>query len=75
MKKENWSGQPCPGCKRYEIHKMCPAYGTAFYISDYPFTPAIEKLIKEYNLSYETQEILIEIIRLLNESPPNEPSI
>ena len=37
----------CGGCQRPELHKMCPAYGTPFYMSGIPFTELIEDLIKE----------------------------
>lgn len=36
----------CAGCGREELHKMCPAYGTIFYMSDIPYLPEIEKIVK-----------------------------
>ena len=35
----------CPGCKREEIHMYCPAYGTAFYMTEEPYTLEIERLL------------------------------
>ena len=37
---------PCRGCQRMELHKMCPAYGTPFYMSGIPFS-------KETQQNYE----------------------
>jgi hypothetical protein len=34
----------CPGCQRNEVHKMCPACHTPFYMSGVAFTPEIEVL-------------------------------
>lgn len=34
----------CTGCQRNEIHKMCPAYGTPFYMSGIPFTIEIQNI-------------------------------
>jgi hypothetical protein len=34
----------CPGCQRQEMHKMCPAYNTPFYMTGIPFTNNIEQL-------------------------------
>jgi len=33
----------CPGCQRPEVHKMCPAWGTPFYMSGTLFTEELEK--------------------------------
>ena len=32
---EDWV---CEGCRRPEIHKSCPAYGTEFYMTGVPYT-------------------------------------
>ena len=32
----------CPGCGRDALHKMCPAWGTPFYMSGVKFTEEIE---------------------------------
>lgn len=32
----------CAGCGRPEIHKMCPAWGTDYYMSGKLFTPELE---------------------------------
>lgn len=38
----------CPGCQRHEMHKYCPAYGTAFYMSGVAYDVQIEnRLIRE----------------------------
>lgn len=34
----------CPGCQREELHKMCPAFGTPFYMSGKLYTEEDEKL-------------------------------
>lgn len=36
----------CPGCQRKEMHKMCPAYGTPWYMSGKKFTKKIEEYIR-----------------------------
>lgn len=35
----------CSGCQRelFEPHKMCPAWGTKYYMSGELFTPEMEK--------------------------------
>ena len=33
----------CSGCGRNEIHKLCPAWGTKYYMSGELFTPEMEK--------------------------------
>lgn len=33
----------CKGCGRPEIHKMCPAWGTRYYMSGILFTEEMEK--------------------------------
>lgn len=43
------SNKPCPGCGRYELHKMCPAHGTEYYMSGITFTEEMEKELKEKN--------------------------
>jgi hypothetical protein len=40
----------CPGCQRPEMHKMCPAYGTEYYMSGKPFTKEIENSYKRRKL-------------------------
>lgn len=40
---------PCPGCQRMELHKMCPAHGTPFYMSGIPFSKETE--LTYYRLS------------------------
>lgn len=37
----------CPGCSRHEIHKMCPAYGTKYYMSGILLTKELEEENKE----------------------------
>ena len=37
----------CVGCGRYELHKMCPAHGTKYYMSGKLFTAEMEELCKE----------------------------
>lgn len=37
------SDEPCPGCGRMELHKMCPAHGTPFYMSGIPFSKETEQ--------------------------------
>ena len=37
----------CPGCQREELHKMCPAYGTPFYMTGILFTKELEEQYKE----------------------------
>ena len=37
----------CRGCQREDLHKMCPAWGTKFYMSGEPYTKDIEKRAKE----------------------------
>jgi hypothetical protein len=32
----------CPGCGRDELHKLCPAYGTPYYMSGTVFTKDME---------------------------------
>lgn len=36
-------GWACPGCGRNEIHKMCPAWGTPFYMSGKLYTKEDEE--------------------------------
>lgn len=36
----------CRGCQREELHKMCPAHGTLYYMSGKEFTPEMEKALK-----------------------------
>ncbi len=43
------SSKACLGCQRQEEHKLCPAYGTVFYMSGVPFTPEIEALFPPMN--------------------------
>jgi len=38
----------CSGCKREEMHMNCPAHGTAFYMSEEPYTLEVEKLLCKY---------------------------
>ena len=38
MFEENYT---CVGCQRNDIHFMCPAYGTHFYMSGVPYTEQI----------------------------------
>ena len=33
----------CPGCGRKELHKMCPAHGTPYYMSGVLFTKEMEE--------------------------------
>jgi hypothetical protein len=40
-------GIVCPGCGRHELHKMCPAWGTPFYMSGELFTPELEEEWRE----------------------------
>lgn len=41
----------CPGCQRPELHKMCPAWNTPYYMTGTPFTEEVEKeYYKELNL-------------------------
>lgn len=37
----------CRGCGRPEMHKMCPAWGTPFYMSGKLFTAELEAEWKE----------------------------
>jgi ribA/ribD-fused uncharacterized protein len=37
----------CPGCGRPEIHKMCPAWGTEYYMSGKLFTKELEEQTRE----------------------------
>ena len=39
--------QTCPGCGRNELHKMCPAHGTPYYMSGEVFTEEMEKKLKD----------------------------
>lgn len=41
-----WHG--CDGCQRVEVHKMCPAHGTPWYMSgpSFPYTKDIENMLK-----------------------------
>lgn len=39
----------CRGCQREDLHKMCPTYGTPFYMSELPYT---EKIESARNLSW-----------------------
>lgn len=36
----------CPGCQRPELHKMCPAYGTSYYMTGKPYTKEMEERLK-----------------------------
>ena len=40
----------CRGCCREGTHKMCPAYGTKFYMSGIPFTKDMEAGFREIAL-------------------------
>ena len=44
----------CPGCGRLETHKMCPAWGTPFYMSGVDFTEDVEF---HYNLAVESKVV------------------
>lgn len=59
--KKETVGHPCPGCRRYEMHKMCPAYGTEYYMSGIPYTERVEQFIKNNNLNENQQKELMEI--------------
>ena len=37
----------CPGCGRPELHKMCPAWGTEYYMSGKLFTQELEEQTRE----------------------------
>lgn len=37
----------CPGCGRPETHKMCPAWGTEYYMSGKLFTKELEEQTRE----------------------------
>ena len=37
----------CPGCGRSEMHKMCPAWGTSYYLSGKLFTKEIEEATRD----------------------------
>ena len=53
----------CPGCQRNEIHFMCPAYGTPFYMSGVPYSVRVESLFKEFPL--ELQNIIFDICKMV----------
>jgi hypothetical protein len=39
---EPWMGK-CPGCQREGLHKMCPAWGTIYYMSGIPLPAEITR--------------------------------
>lgn len=51
---------PCSGCGRYELHKMCPAYGTPFYMSGIPMSVEDEKLWKESTPDSDIRKLMAE---------------
>ena len=55
---ENKRTNTCPGCGRDELHKMCPAWGTEYYMSGKLFTKEIEKELKaEKELIYDSPDV------------------
>jgi hypothetical protein len=48
----------CPGCQRNDIHKMCPAHGTPFYMSGIPYSEELEKIIAV--LSPEDRQVIFD---------------
>lgn len=50
----------CPGCGRPELHKMCPAHGTPFYMSGITYTEQIAALCKILDLDH--QKSLFDIV-------------
>jgi GTP pyrophosphokinase len=40
----------CRGCQRKDLHKMCPAHGTLYYMSGEPFTKEVESIYHRFSL-------------------------
>jgi (p)ppGpp synthase/HD superfamily hydrolase len=40
----------CRGCQRKDLHKMCPAHGTLYYMSGEPFTKEVESIYDRFSL-------------------------
>ena len=49
----------CPGCQRNDLHKMCPAHGTPFYMSGIPYPEKLAKIVDV--LSSEDKQIIFEM--------------
>lgn len=50
----------CPGCQRHELHKMCPAHGTPFYMSGLDFTKEVEYIYRSFiNFSDEVRLLIM----------------
>ncbi len=54
-------GYICPGCQRNDLHMMCPAYGTPFYMSGVPFPEKLAKIIAVLNP--DDRQIIFEVIK------------
>lgn len=58
MFEENYT---CIGCGRNEIHKMCPAHGTPFYMSGIPYPEKLAKIVDV--LSPEDRQVIFEAFK------------
>jgi len=47
----------CRGCQRKEMHKLCPAFGTPYYMSGTAFTEEIEKIYDRFYIFIESKLI------------------
>jgi hypothetical protein len=54
----------CPGCQRAELHFMCPAYDTHFYMSGIPYTENVARIYD--HLDQDDKQILFELLSTSN---------
>ena len=40
----------CRGCQREDLHKMCPAHGTLYFMSGEPFTKELESIYHKFSV-------------------------
>lgn len=51
----------CAGCQRNELHMMCPAYGTPFYMSGVSYPEKLAKIVDI--LSPEDKQVIFDAIK------------
>ncbi len=61
----------CPGCQRDEIHKMCPAYGTPYYMSGIPYSIRTETLFNLFPL--DLRDLVFDVCKMVYEDQHPNP--
>jgi hypothetical protein len=51
----------CPGCQRAELHFMCPAYDTHFYMSGIPYTENVARIYD--HLDPDDKQIFFDLLQ------------